>query len=223
MSIENWLGALSQHDHSYVDGDLEALASRPYPFLTGQNASHQIEFLSGHLGRLKSVIRRHVIAYSLYIRQMDVILESGPRSTCAGHCPNPPAGCCNRNHYVIMNMTDLMSSRGSPAALHMAHVIGQLQKLESAYNLGPNRSIRPGFCSCLAEDGCTMRLFKSPRCAHYLCEELELSMQNRHGEGADLFLAAMKFTVTSTISSPRDFTNPDVIAQGALLFSGSLA
>ncbi|MBU1230028.1 MAG: hypothetical protein KKA55_09085 [Proteobacteria bacterium] len=217
MPIDHWLSILEQPDHSGVDGDLEALGPKAYPFLTEQCSSNQIESLSGHLGALKCAVRRQVIAYTLYIRQLDIILESGPRAYCAGHCPNPPAGCCNRDHFVILNMTDLMNAQGSPTALHMAHVIGRMQKLESAHN-GRERSIRPGYCSCLAEDGCTLRLFKSPRCAHYLCEQLGQAMQQRHEGGAALFLEAMRYTVGSTISSPEDFTNPGVIAHGAALY-----
>lgn len=218
MPIDNWLSALRQHGHATVDGDLEALASLPHHFLTQQCVCAQVKSLSGHLAALKTTVRREVIAYSLYVRQMDVILESGARSFCAGHCPNPPVGCCNRDHFVILNMTDLMSSRNSPKALHMAHVIGLMQRLESAHNLGRGRRIRPGGCACLAEDGCTLRLFKSPRCAHYLCENLEQGLLETHGQGAAPFLAAMKYTSNSTISSLRDFTNPDAITEGAALF-----
>lgn len=223
MPIDNWLGALSQHGHATVDGDLEALASLPNHFLTEQSVCAQVESLSGHLTTLKTPVRREVIAYSLYVRQMDVILESGPRAFCAGHCPRPPAGCCNHDHFVILNVTDLMSSQRSPLALHMAHVIGLMQKLEAAHNFARNRSLRPGYCACLAEDGCTLRLFKSPRCAHYLCEDLEQAVLAQHGQGAAPFLAAMKHTLTSTISSPQDFTNPAAITEGALLFAPVVA
>ncbi len=223
MPMDHWLSALRQHGHAAVDGDLEALASHPRPFLTEQSVCAQVESLSGHLAALKTPVRREVIAYSLYVRQMDAIQEAGPRAVCAGHCPRPPAGCCNHDHFVILNVTDLMSSRRSPLALHMVHVIGQLQKLESAHNFGRGRSPKPGFCACLAEDGCTLRLFKSPRCAHYLCESLEQALLERHGPDAAPFLAAMRHTLTSTISSPQDFGNPGVISNGASLFGQLLA
>jgi len=219
MPIENWLSDLAQTDHRAVDGDLEALAHRSYPFLSAQNTSNQIERLSGHLGVRHQNVRRLVIAYSLYIRQVDAILERGARGYCSGHCPNPPAGCCNREHFVIMNMTDLMSSQNSPAALHMAHAIGLLQQLESAHNLEGERMIRPGYCSLLAHDGCTLRLFKSPRCAHYICEDLSASMQTESAGKAAPLLAALKYTESSTISSPTDYINPDVIAQAEALFA----
>ncbi|GAB6125652.1 hypothetical protein [Humidesulfovibrio idahonensis] len=219
MPIESWLSDLAQNDHSAVDGDLEALANKPYPFLTDQNSSNQIERLSGHLGGRHQNVRRQVIAYSLYIRQVDAILERGARGYCCGHCPNPPAGCCNRDHFVIMNVTDLMSSHNSPAALHMAHMIGQLQKLESTHNLAAERTIRPGYCSLLAHDGCTLRLFKSPRCAHYICEDLQASMQKDSEGKAGALLAALKYTESSVISSPADYANQDVIDQAELLFA----
>lgn len=220
MPIENWLCALAQSDPSAVDGDLEALAAKDYPFLSDQNVSNQIERLSGHLGPRNSNVRRLVIAYSLYIRQVDAILEAGPRAFCGSSCPRAPSGCCTRQHFVVMNVSNLMSSRHSPAALHMAHVIGQMQKLESAHDIATHkRTIRPGFCSLLAEDGCTLRLFKSPRCAHYMCGELERTMLLESGAKVQPLLAALKHAESSTISSPEDYSNPDVIAQAAFLYA----
>lgn len=218
MPIDNWLCALAQTDHSAVDGDLEALAAKDYPFLSDQNVSKQIEQLSGHLGPRHNIVRRLVIAYSLYSRQVDAILETGARAFCGSSCPRAPSGCCNREHFVIMNMSDLMSSRNSPTALHMAHVIGQLQQLESAHDIATRkRTIRPGFCSLLAEDGCTLRLFKSPRCVHYMCDELKRDMLLESGGKAQPLLAAMRRAESSTISSPMDYSNPDIIAQAVLL------
>ncbi|MBA4358335.1 MAG: hypothetical protein Q7U56_13705 [Humidesulfovibrio sp.] len=218
MPIDRWLSGLSQHDHASVDGDLEAL-TRPHPFLTEQRACTQIESLSGHLGGLKQVVRRQVIAYSLYIRQLDTVLESGPRATCGSNCPRPPVGCCNDDHFVTLSAMDLMSAQHSPMALHMAHIIGGLQQNESAHSLRQGQRLKPGHCRCLAEDGCTIRLFKSPRCAHYLCNEVGQAMQDQHTGSATAFLAAMHYTVSSPISSPRDFTNPNVLSEAAALFN----
>jgi len=218
MPIEHWLHALSQNDHAAIDGDIAALTGKEHPFLSDQCVCSQIERLSGHLGSRHQSIRRSVIAYSLYMRQVDAILEGSARTFCGTRCPNPPAGCCNRDHFVIMNVTDLMSSHNSPTALHMAHMIGLLQQLESAHNLDGERSIRPGYCSLLANDGCTLRLFKSPRCAHYICEDLQASMQENSSGRAGPLLAAMKYTESSAISSPADFANAEVITQAVLLY-----
>lgn len=221
MPIDNWLCALAQPDHSAIDGDLELLADRDYPFLSGTCVNNQIERLSGHLGRRHNNVRRLVIAYSLYIRQVDAILQAGPRSFCGSGCPKPPAGCCNREHFVIMNVTDLMSSQNSPAALHMSHMIGLLQKQESAHHRG-GRTMRTGYCSLLAEDGCTLRLFKSPRCAHFMCEELERAMLKESGGAAKPLLSAMKHAEGCTISSPADFLNQTVIDEAARLYADQL-
>lgn len=218
MPIETWLGTLVQPDHSATDGDLQHLTNREYPFLSAGCVTNQIERLSGHLGARHQNVRREVIAYSLYVRQVDAMLECGPRSFCSQGCPTPPAGCCNHNHFVIMNVTDLMSSQNSPVALHMAHMIGLLQNLESNY-LRQGRSMRPGYCSLLACDGCTLRLFKSPRCAHYMCEALKHSMLHKSSGAAGPFLSAMRLVESSTISAPGDFTSPAVIREGALLFA----
>lgn len=221
MPIDDWLSTLSQQDHHAVDGDLESLSGAPYPFLSDSCVCNQIERLSGHLGSRHGSVRRHVIAYSLYIRQVDSMLQSGPRAFCGSRCPTPPAGCCNRQHFVVMNLTDLMSSQRSPVALHMAHMIGLLQKLESGHNR-KGRSMRPGYCSLLAQDGCTLRLFKSPRCAHYLCDALRQAMLEERGDQAKPFLKAMKHVESSTISSPDDFANMSVITEGARLYAGQL-
>lgn len=221
MPIEDWLGTLAQPDHSATDGDLQDLAGREYPFLSDCCVSNQVERLSGHLGARHQSVRRQVIAYSLYLRQVDAMLECGPRSFCGEGCPTPPAGCCNHDHFVIMNVTDLMSSQNSPVALHMAHMIGLLQKLESSHQR-KGRSMRDGYCSLLACDGCTLRLFKSPRCAHYLCDDLKKSMLHQSNGAAGAFLSAMRQVESSTIASPEDFSNPAVIHEGALLFAGRL-
>ena len=221
MPIENWLGTLAQPDHSATDGDLQQLTNIEYPFLSDGCVTNQIERLSGHLGARHPKVRRQVIAYSLYVRQVDAMLECGPRSFCGQGCPTPPAGCCNHDHFVIMNVTDLMSSQNAPIALHMAHMIGLLQKQESDHQrIG--RSMRPGYCSLLACDGCTLRLFKSPRCAHYMCEALKQSMLDESSGMAGPFLSAMRFVESSTISAPGDFSNPAVIREGALLFAEHL-
>lgn len=221
MPIESWLCALAQPDHSAIDSDLEFLADKDYPFLSGTCVNNQIERLSGHLGRRHSNVRRLVIAYSLYVRQVDAMLQAGPRAFCGSGCPKPPAGCCNREHFVIMNVTDLMSSQNSPAALHMSHMIGLLQKQESAHNRD-GRTMRTGYCSLLAEDGCTLRLFKSPRCAHFMCEELEKAMLEESSGAAQPLLTAMKRAESSTISSPADFLSKTVIDEGARLYAAHL-
>jgi hypothetical protein len=219
MPIDHWLGALAQHDSCAVDADLEALAGAGYPFLSGQCVCNQIERLSGHLGPRHSQIRQLVIAYSLYVRQVDAVLEHGARDFCAGRCPRPPVGCCGRDHCVILNVSDLMSARNSPAALHMSHMIGLLQKEESAYGVRHDgRSLTPGHCSMLARDGCTLRIFKSPRCAHYLCDELGADLTERSGGRAKGFVDAMRRAESCAISSPADYWSVEVLAQAEALF-----
>jgi len=103
----------------------------------------------------------------------------------------------------------------------MAHMIGLLQTLESSHNR-QGRTMRPGYCSLLAQDGCTLRLFKSPRCAHFMCETLKQAMLQERGEVAKPFLQAMRHVESSTISAPDDFSNQSVIDEGARLYSALL-
>lgn len=220
MAIDHWLGSLSQGSTKSIDQDVAALsgASAPYPFLSDAAVAVQIERLSGHLALVSEACRRLAIAYSLYMRQMDAIQESSVRPMCAGACERPPTGCCNANHYVILSPSDLMVSRPSAMAMHLSHVITGLQRSEREHRVGQGQSLTPGYCSCLSSTGCTLSLFKSPLCAHYLCGSVQDSLRQTHGSPASAFLDAMHATATRTISASRDFTNPSVLSAAVLLF-----
>lgn len=219
MPIESWLRSLAQPDITAIDADMDALSPGSYPLLNDAEVGNQIERLSGYLGARHQQVRRLVIAYSLYIRQVDSILQEGTRSFCAGKCPRQPAGCCTREHFTILNFTNLMAARNSPAALHMAHMIGLLQQVESRHGQGHGRELQKGGCTMLATDGCTLRLFKSPRCAHFLCADLERDMLARTGKSAAPLINALQRAESRTISSPADFVSEDVLDEGTLLYA----
>jgi hypothetical protein len=218
MPIDHWLETLSPHGHHMVDGDLAALAVRPYPFLSADSVCNQITRLSKHLGALRNDVRRQAIAYSLYVRQLDAIQEAGPRDRCKGGCPRPPVGCCTANHFVILSLSDVLVGGPSPAAMHLSHVITGLQRNETAHSVSHGQVLSPGHCDCLAADGCTLRLFKSPRCVHYLCREVEDALRLEHGGQAPAFIAAMKAVATQTITAVGDFTGAEVISTALALF-----
>lgn len=219
MAPEHWLDELPQKRPRAADDDLSALCAGPYPFLSDQAVRHQISRLSGHLAGLADAMRRRVIAYSLYVRQLDVIQAASTRNFCRDDCARPPVGCCNANHFHILSLADVMVARPSPAAMELAHVIGVLQRRETAFELDAGRSLTPGHCDCLAGDGCTLRLFKSPRCVHYLCAELGGSLAERFGPEAAQFCAAMAQVAVQTITTTADFTDPSILdAAGAFLF-----
>ncbi|MDQ7831672.1 MAG: hypothetical protein RDU30_08065 [Desulfovibrionaceae bacterium] len=221
MAPEPWLDALPQKRGTAADGDLSVLCATAYPFLSDAAVRRQITRLSGYLATLAESMRRRVIAYSLYVRQLDVIQAAATRDFCRDDCARPPVGCCNANHFEILSLADMMIARPSPAAMELSHVIGQLQRLETGFEVEHGRCLTPGYCDCLAADGCTLRLFKSPRCVHYLCAELGRDLATRYGPAATPFCAAMAQVAVQTITTTADFTDPAILdAAGTLLAEG---
>ncbi|NDY56526.1 hypothetical protein G3N56_07190 [Desulfovibrio sulfodismutans] len=221
MAPEAWLDALPQKRGTAADGDLSALCSTAYPFLSDAAVRRQITRLSGYLSKLAESMRRRVIAYSLYVRQLDVIQAAATRDFCRDGCTRPPVGCCNANHFEILSLADMMVSRPSPAALELSHVIGQLQRLETSFEVEHGRCLTPGHCDCLAADGCTLRLFKSPRCVHFLCAELGRALETRFGQAATPFCAAMGQVAVQTIATTADFTDPGILDAAGSLFAAA--
>lgn len=211
MAPEPWLDALPQKRDTAADGDLSALCATAHPFLSDAAVRRQITRLSGYLSGLDESMRRRVIAYSLYVRQLDVIQAAATRDFCRDGCERPPVGCCNANHFEILSLADMMIARPSPAALELSHVIGALQRLETDFEVERGRHLTDGHCDCLAADGCTLRLFKSPRCVHYLCAELHRDLATRFGQAATPFCAAMGQVAVQTISTTADFTDPAIL------------
>lgn len=218
MPIDRWLDSLDDTDHRRVDGDLAALADLPYPFLTDPQSAHQIERLSGHLFRLPEAARRQAIAYSLYVRQLDAIQEDALRGYCAEDCPRPPVGCCNADHFTVLSTADILLYQPSAAAMQLSHVIDGLQRQERRHALAHGCVLTRAHCACLCESGCSLRLFKSPRCVHYLCQGAEASLTRLLGAQSASFLDAMRETARQTISTTRDFTCQAVLDEAALLF-----
>lgn len=218
MPIDNWLDDLDQNSSRHVDSDLLALADLSYPFLSAQTVCNQVEHLSNHLAAVDNAGRRLAIAYSLYARQMDAIQETSVRGMCAGSCTRPPVGCCNADHFVILSPADLMISRPSAAALQLSHIITGMQRNERNHSVKCGQTLRNAYCGCLSTTGCTLRLFKSPRCSHYLCDDAEESLRLRYGPSTSAFIDAMHSTASTTITCSEDFTNQDVMAAATALF-----
>lgn len=98
-------------------------------------------------------------------------------------------------------------------------MIGLLQKAESAHSVASfGRTLQGSHCSLLASDGCTLRLFKSPRCAHFLCHELGADLVAQSGGRAQGFVDAMQRAEGCTISSPADYWSPRVILEADALY-----
>lgn len=220
MPFEVWLKSLPGNSTGHVQTDLDALHDDPSPFLEAQQSVYQIERLSIHLSSQPTLIRQAAIRYSLYVRQLDALQEGEPgiRGLCAHQCPRPPVGCCNGQHHVILSFSDIMFARPTQEALHLAHVLTGLQQREHAHALLRGRLLRPDYCSHLTTTGCSLRMFKSPRCIHYLCPRITGSIIAAHGDQAYAFLAAMQETGNQVIHDMNDFTSASVISTANALF-----
>jgi len=220
MPFDGWLHSLSEDSVRYVRDDLAVLTTAPRPFLKNDQAVYQIERLSMHLGSQPTRIRQAAIEYSLYVRQLDAIheQEGALHHLCANNCHRPPVGCCNGEHHVILSLSDVIFSRPTHNALHLAHVLTGLQHKEHSYAVQQGGLPRPDYCSHLTGIGCTLRMFKSPRCIHYLCPQVAGAITAAYGDEASAFLGAMHATGNQVINGMDDFTSALVIRTADTLF-----
>ncbi|KHK00515.1 hypothetical protein [Desulfovibrio sp. TomC] len=211
MHITTWLDTLHADHSDGIDSDLKALGAKTYCFLTDRQVSHQIECLSGSLGTMRQNLRRAVIAYTLYTRQIDRIQDRVSKDFCREHCDRPPVGCCNAKHCDIFTPSDYFLYQPSPLAMQLAQAIGRLQKLEDGQGQAARAVYRGQYCPYLTDQGCTLRLFKSPRCTHYLCQTVGDDLQVRYGAKGEDFARIMVETSSRTLAGCADFTNPEVL------------
>jgi len=221
MPFEIWLKSLPEDSTVHVQADLDALHVEPFPFLEAQQTNFQIERLSIHLSAQPTLIRQAAIRYSLYVRQLDALQEGKEtiRDLCTHQCPRPPVGCCNGQHHVFLSHPAALAARPTQNALHLAHVLTELQQREHAHALLRGRLLRPDYCSRLTTTGCSLRMFKSPRCIHYLCPRITGAITAAHGDQAYAFLAAMQETGNQIIHDMNDFTSASVISTANALFN----
>ena len=220
MLFDVWLKSLPEHSFRHVRVDLDTLHAAPLPFLGDNQTVFQIEHLSMYLSSQPTLIRQAAIRYSLYVRQLDAIQERENviRHICAHECPRPPPGCCNGEHHVILSFSDFMFASPTQNAMHLAHVITGLQQREHAHALARGGHLRPDSCSHLTTTGCSLRMFKSPRCIHYLCPQVIETITAAYGDRASAFLAAMHTTGNQVIHGMEDFTSTLVISTAETLF-----
>ncbi|WP_243368649.1 hypothetical protein [Fundidesulfovibrio soli] len=220
MPASGWLRSLKPASQAFIDGDMDCLAPLDYPFLNQGQVCEQVECLSGHLGRLGLEHRRAVIGYSLYTRQLEAVQERTGKAFCAGNCGRPPVGCCNAAHYRVHSLADFMIGRPSGLAMQLAASIEGLQRSEDAWSRHEGLTHTSDHCAYLAERGCTLLLFKSPRCIHYICPHLEADLLLRFPGAAPAYAAAMSVAAVSTSLRSADFTSPEVLAAACLMLPG---
>lgn len=221
MPFEIWLQSLPENSSRHVKADLDVCHLDHLPFLQHDLAGYQVERMSLHLGREPVIIRQAAIRYSLYVRQLDIVQgqENFIRRACAQACPRPPVGCCNGEHHIIFSFSDVMFARPTQDALHLAHVLTKLQEREHDHSQRQGQLVNREYCSRLTASGCSLRMFKSPRCIHYLCPQLIDDITRGYGKKATPFLDAMQTTSTQVILGIQDFTNPLIIPAAEVLFA----
>ena len=211
MHITQLLNSLPCVVITGIDSDLNALTIKAYPFLTHAQVCHQIERLSGHIGGMVQDLRRAIIGYTLYTRQIDSIQDTVSKEFCRSSCDRPPVGCCNAPHCEIFTPSDYIIYRQTSLSMQLAHAISGLQKIENKQAKVPKSKYHGKYCPYLTDNGCTLKLFKSPRCAHYICNSLMDNISVQYGPNSANFLQAMTETSCRAISCCADFTNPGVL------------
>lgn len=127
MPVEGWLAQLDDNAASTVDVDIASFDPDGFPLLgTGQIRDH-VAAVSAYLTVEDSIVRRHIIRYSLYGRELDIIQSHLTKTHCAASCPRPPVGCCNNQHWRIYSMSDIMMTRPSTVAMQLADHIQHMQ------------------------------------------------------------------------------------------------
>ncbi|EKO39731.1 MAG: hypothetical protein B193_1565 [Solidesulfovibrio magneticus str. Maddingley MBC34] len=223
MRIASWLDTLPAGRDAAVADDIDCFRAKARPFLSDELAEHHVARLSSHLGRLAAPLRRAVIGYTLYTRQIDRIQAAATKDFCRDGCDRPPVGCCNARHCDVFTPSDYLLYRPTGLSLELAGALARLQRAEddSARQAGARHVQR--YCPYLTETGCTLQLAKSPRCVHYLCQTLQTDLGQRYGAAGAAFAEAMAETAGRAVACCEDFTNPAVLAAAREMLSAEAA
>ncbi len=121
-------------------------------------------------------VRKLLLEYAVFGRQIDEIVGVISKAYCAQHCANPPVGCCHILGYDLGLVPEVML---------------ELQRLE-ALRRGWQPNSDDQKCRYHTATGCVLALFKSPACVGYLCEPLVARLRvERPGPELDHFLRAL--------------------------------
>lgn len=237
MPIDGWLEALPGQDdgtaNSHVTDDVALFVGREHPLLSARTVRHQVSRLSAHLGdwgdradrgdrgapgAMDDGLRRALIGYSLYSRQLDMVQDRATKHICRDGCERPPLGCCNRSHNVVFSLSDIMMQQPTGLALRMADSLAHLQAREGAHHAHGAPMGERG-CPYLTAAGCTLHLFKSPLCVHYLCPTVADALNAAHGPEAAPFVAGMRRAATRQLERSTDFMEPGLIEAAVRMFA----
>lgn len=228
MPIDGWLEALPGLDDRTanldVADDVVLFARRAHPLLSARTVRHQVARLSAHLlalggpGTMDAGLRHALIGYSLYTRQLDMVQDRATKHICRDGCERPPLGCCNRSHNVVFSLSDVMMQHPTGLALRMGDALARLQAEEGAHHAHGAPMGERG-CPYLTATGCTLHLFKSPLCVHYLCPTVADALNAAHGPEAAPFVAGMRRAANRQLERSADFMEPGLIETAVKMFA----
>ncbi|MDR3045631.1 MAG: hypothetical protein LBU75_15445 [Desulfovibrio sp.] len=232
MPIDGWLEALPGQDagamNRHVADDVALFAGRDHPLLSTRTVRHQVARLSAHLLVLGATteaphpmddgLRRALLGYSLYTRQLDMVQDRATKHICRDGCERPPLGCCNRSHNVVFSLSDIMMQHPTGLALRMGDALARLQAEEGAHHAHGAPMGERG-CPYLTATGCTLYLFKSPLCVHYLCPTVADALDAAHGPEAAPFVAGMRRAANRQLERSSDFMEPGLIEAAVRMFA----
>ncbi|WMW64905.1 hypothetical protein [Nitratidesulfovibrio liaohensis] len=234
MPIDGWLEALpgpeSPTSSRDVADDVALFAGREHPLLPVRTVHHQVARLSAHLlglgsagapgvsGAMDDGLRRALIGYSLYTRQLDMVQDRATKHICRDGCERPPLGCCNRSHNVVFSLSDIMMQHPTGLALRMGDALARLQAEEGTHHAHGAPMGERG-CPYLTATGCTLHLFKSPLCVHYLCPTVADALNAAHGPEAVPFVAGMRRAANRQLERSSDFMDPGLIEAAVRMFA----
>lgn len=223
MPVVTWLEQLDSNEMTTVDRDVAVFDAATFPLLDDEEVREHVAALSAHLTVVDDKVRQRVIGYSLYGRELDIIQTSITKAFCATECARPPLGCCNNQHWKIYSMSDIMMTRPTPVAMQLSDAIQKLQVDECAFREEASTAPETTRCRYFRGEGCTLRLFKSPLCMHYLCEGLSTRIETVFGEAGEVFVSNMRSVVARSLVRGRDFTCASVVASALPLLTADAA
>ncbi len=231
MPIDGWLEALPGQDdrtlNRDVTDDVALFAGRDHPLLSSRTVRHHVSRLSAHLlggeapgapNLMDDGLRRALIGYSLYTRQLDMVQDRATKHICRDGCERPPLGCCNRSHNVVFSLSDIMMQSPTGLALRMGDALSRLQAAEGSHHSHGAPTGERG-CPYLTASGCTLYLFKSPLCVHYLCPTVADALNAAHGPEAAPFVEGMRRAARRQIERSTDFMEPGLIEAAVRMFA----
>lgn len=135
------------------------------------------EYLEKKGGPPPFKIRKLLLEYALFSRQIDRIIGELTKNYCAHNCDRLPVGCCSVLGYDLGLVPEVMLE----AQTMEARILGFRE---------PSPLVKK--CKFHHDDGCIIALFKTPACVGFLCEGLIFMLEETYPQAmARDFVAAL--------------------------------